>query len=292
MIAELAAALAALSWSLAALLYKVGLRNFSPLQANVVRLTSATVFLAVFSTIREGVSWLHIFSYPVIVYAFANVVAALGVGDLCYFSSIKRIGVSRAVPIAYSFPLFMYPFATVVLKEELRPASLIAATLVVLGVYFVSSSSTAERSHALSAAGALYGVCTALSWSVSIVFLKLALQYTEVLRLNAGRMLLLLPPLLFAATITDSLRGLRLRAFRRSLFSLAIAGVLALGVGDSLLILALSMADATVVAPLSASSPLFSAILAAALLREKATIRLSLGALLVSIGAGLLLAYL
>lgn len=283
-----ASILAALSWSIAALLYKIGLKSFNVLLANLIRLTSATAFLSLLLTFLYGLNWLRVMSYPVIFYMIANVTAALGIGDLCYFISINKIGVSRAVPIAYSFPLFLYPLAILLLGEETELYSLIASVLVVLGIYLVSQGGEQGMSRT-DLTGILPAICTAFSWALSIIFLKLALQHAETLALNAGRMLIILPIMFLAVIASASHKQVSPHKAKSRLISLVLAGIIALGIGDTLLIYALSLASATIVAPLSATSPLFSAILAMAFLREKVTSKLALGAMLITIGAGILL---
>lgn len=72
---------------------------------------------------------------------------------------------------------------------------------------------------------------------------------------------------------------------------LAVAGVLALGVGGILLFLSLSLVDASIAIPLSSVSPLFSLMLAKRYSGERITPRIIMGAALIVVGVVLVSFY-
>ncbi len=275
-------------WAIASILYKLGLKAVNVFKANLLRSLAALLFMLAFSAALGSWGWLQVLLPPLTFYAVANVWIGLGAGDCCYFACIRRIGVSRATPLAYSYPFFVLLLAALLLKEEVTLPILAGTTSIVVGIYFVSTSPPAGGKQPVDMKGIAYGVLTSFFWALSIYIMKLATSLVGFIEFNTGRLALLIPLLLALSLFSKEEDTPLSRLTRREALFLALGGISALGIGDLFLIYSLSMGQASLVAPFSATQPLFAIMLASLILRERVTKRLLIGAILVVLGASLL----
>lgn len=99
MIGEIAALGAALSWTVSALLYRKALQKAKPISANVVRLSCTSALLILFLIVVGKFGVLTSLPFNVVVLACVSGIVGLGFGDTLYMTSLKLIGVARAVPL-------------------------------------------------------------------------------------------------------------------------------------------------------------------------------------------------
>jgi drug/metabolite transporter, DME family len=216
-----------------------------------------------------------------------SVMTGLAFGDAIFFESVRRIGVSRAMPIAMSFPLISTLLAAAFLSEALTPAVVAGTVLVIVGVILVVT----ERSQAATVepadrGGYLLAGATAICWGLTAVLVRPSLQDMDVLTASAVRLPFasLLMLLVVRGRAVSALRQLTPRLW------LLILGAGVLSVGATLLfVTAISLAGAGKTASVSATSPLFAAPLAAIFLKEPLTRRLVLGTIVSATGVWLLL---
>jgi drug/metabolite transporter (DMT)-like permease len=71
---------------------------------------------------------------------FFAAVLGIIIGNAMYFTSLELIGLSKAYPIAMTYPLFTYIFEIAFLGEEFRLPKLSGIILVIIGVILISSS--------------------------------------------------------------------------------------------------------------------------------------------------------
>ena len=134
-----------------------------------------------------------------------------------------------------------------------------------------------DRSHGTK--GVVCSLATAVMWGASVVFSKLALSSLGPLTLNAVRMgalLLLSSPFL-------ALRARRLE--RRYALNMALGGILGVGLGPVFFFNAINMIGPSRASVLSSGSPIVSALLGAAVFREKLGARRIAGVLLLTLSA-------
>ena len=213
---------------------------------------------------------------------FGSTVCSMVVGDSLYFLAAARIGVSRALPIASTFPLLTTVGAVLLLGEPPTLALLVGSTLVVVAVTLIGG----ERVHdgrRLDALGLLLSGLAACLWAASGLFLGPALRLLDPLAANLirfplaavlfGGYLLTVRP---AEHLTPRLVWLSLAAALGTLASalLFLAGIAGAGVARGV--------------ALNATSPVFSAALASVLLRERITGRTAIGILSSVVGTILL----
>jgi drug/metabolite transporter (DMT)-like permease len=290
MIGELAALGAALSWAIAPILYRSALANTKPVSANIVRCSiNGAVLVAVL--LAGGLAgWLTALPIWVIVLTVVSGVIGLGVGDTLYLYGIKALGVSRAVPLASSYPLFSFIWSILLLGQPIIFTAIVGAALILLGIYLLTRPKTEEttltrRAVALGLAASL---ATALVWSLGITLMNAAVMAANVTSIKANyaivtvRIASLGILLLSASPLIDRDRGF-LKIKRRDVALLCIGGLVANGVGWLMMNYSFTQIMASQAIPISSTSPLFAALAGFLLFHEKVTLKRSGG---VAVGCG------
>ncbi len=295
MIGELAALGAALSWAIAPILYRSALANIKPVSANIVRcsINGAVLFAVLLAGGLAG--WLTVLSPWVIVLTVVSGVINLGVGDTLYLYGIKALGVSRAVPLASSYPLFSFIWSILLLGQPIIFTALTGAALILLGIYLLTRPKTREipvtrRAVSLGIAASLG---TAIFWSLGITLMNVAVEAANVTSIEANyaivtvRIASLGLLLLSASPLIDRDRGF-LKIKRRDVALLCIGGLIANGVGWLMMNYSFTQIMASQAIPISSTSPLFAALAGFVLFHEKATLKTVLGGVAVVAGVALI----
>jgi DME family drug/metabolite transporter len=132
---ELAALGAAISWAIAPILYRKALSNTKPISANIVRCAAnAVVLLAVLAAfgLVDVLAGLPLWVLAAVV---ISGILGLGIGDTLYMFGLKSIGVSRAVPLASSYPLFSLLWSVFLLGQPLLLTALAGAVVILVGIW-------------------------------------------------------------------------------------------------------------------------------------------------------------
>lgn len=282
MIGELAAVSAALCWAISPILYKKALIKVDPLEAGLVRIISAAAFLFLFVA-RDLNSFLQIDIWNLALITI-GVILMVAVGDILYLYGLSKVSVSLGTPLSSSYPLYAVAFAYLLMNEPVRLEVALGAAAVVAGTWLLSAGKGRSREPGESSwRGILALVSAAPSWGLSFVIFKAVVSSSNLIQVSALRMLVASPVLL--AMVVASGKGRHLKSLgRREVAMLSVAGVLDHGVGGILILLSLALTEASKVALLSSIYPLFTVVLALALLKEKATPRLLTGTGLVVLG--------
>lgn len=286
MFGEILIITAALCWALGASLYKKGLLNVGPLTLNFFRSLPVTIyaFLALY-LLRK---WSLLYELDIVSVAYIGISSflVLAVGDTLYFIGLRFVGVAKTVPIAYSYSIFVALISTVFLRESLTGLILLGTVAVVLGVWLVAGRVENQvNKRELPKLGILAAVGTSLCWACGIILFKIILTNTDSFVLASVRMLLLLPILGLFTISPWGKQSAVMHQTKSNILVMFLSGLMALGVGDTLLYIALETTEANVVAPLGSTTPLFAAIIAILFLGEKVSKRVVAGALLVTAGS-------
>lgn len=222
-----------------------------------------------------------------------SLLIGMALGGTLYVQSLKIIGLSRAMPIVSTQPLFASLIAILLLGEALSWGLVFSTPLVIVGVWLLALPPE-RASLGKGAAGGqanpravLLGVgmalATALSWAVASSLIKSAVAQADLLAANLFRMGILAFILLgFAGPRRSAaeLRGLD----GKGLAMLLIAALLENGASSSLYIFAVRESGVARTAVLSATAPLFSLPLGLILLKERITAKKVLGTLACTLG--------
>ena len=138
MLGELAALGAAIAWTVSAVLYKRGLSKTEPLQANILRLGCTSLVLVVFViAIGKSNVFLGLPANALALSALSGLIG-LGVGDTLYMMSLKQIGVSTAVPLTCTYPLFSLLLALIIQPKTVSSEAVVGAVAIVCGIWLLT----------------------------------------------------------------------------------------------------------------------------------------------------------
>jgi drug/metabolite transporter, DME family len=171
MIGELAALGAAISWAIAPILYGNALENTNPISANLVRCVTNGIVLTIF-LVAFGLTNILVSLPPwILILTVISGVIGLGVADTLYMLGLKTVGVSKAVPLASTYPLFGLIWATWLLEQPLSVLALIGATIILLGIWLLSRRNQGDLTNAkgkMVLLGIAASLGTTVIWSVSL----------------------------------------------------------------------------------------------------------------------------
>ncbi|HVP16405.1 MAG TPA: DMT family transporter [candidate division Zixibacteria bacterium] len=290
MLGEFAALGAAVSWTVSALLYKKALSETKPVSANIVRLTLTSAVLLVFLVAAGLIGVLTRLSMSVVVLAGVSGVIGLGLGDTLYMVSLKMIGVARAVPVTCTYPLFNLVWVALFAGEPITWSVALGAVVIVMGVWLLSLEEKQAASgvqRKVLGKGLAVALATALLWSVSIAMMGLAVKETpnldDAFAINAIRVFTIAVSFAVAAPLVDRSLGF-LKMSKRTVVTLIVGGIVALGLGWFLLNYSFIDTPQSRAVPISSATPLFSTLAGVLLLHEKANAKIALGSIMVVAG--------
>jgi len=268
---------AAFSWGSSTILVRVGLKRLSPIGANIFRLyVASTLFLLILGVTGN----LGVFRLPTRLLLLAFISAQFGfvIGDYFYFSALKRMGVSRTVPIISTYPLWAILWAMLFLGERVRPHVIIGAVLVVLAIIIVKRAEEEEHADRL---GFVFAFVAPISWSVAVVIMEYLTRSVPSLQLAGVRMVF---AALGVSVFLPRYGGEVKRMSRREALVLVGAAVLGLILGQYLFVYSVSLVGSPIAAPVSAINPIIASLLAVLLLKEKPNARIFEGLILAVLG--------
>jgi drug/metabolite transporter (DMT)-like permease len=295
MIGELAALGASISWAIAPILYRKALLNTKPISANIVRCATNAGFLVVVLLVFGLAGALASLPTETMVLVVVSGVIGLGVGDTLYMIGLKYVGVSRAVPLAATYPLFSLVWATFLLHQPLTLAEVVGAVVIIVGIWLLSrekNGDVAGVTPRLALIGVAVSLVTAVIWSVSISLMNVAVSSVTGTDANYAIITLRIASValffLVLAPFLDRERGF-MKMTRGTVVALCVGGLVANGVGWFLMNYSFTITSLTRAVPISSTSPLFAAIAGFMLFNEKMTAKAVLGA--VTIVAGICLIF-
>ncbi len=129
-----------------------------------------------------------------------SIIIGAGIGDLIYLTSQARIGVSRAFPIAMSFPLITYILSIAFLLEPILITRFIGALLTVIGVSLITRELAqdekvleepfkGESKKKLDKFGIVLALLAAIAWASATVILQFGLINADPVGANFIRIL-------------------------------------------------------------------------------------------------------
>jgi len=301
--------------------------KIKPYAINAIRLIfSSFVYLIILVATGVLVSTFSFDWKTALLLAGGSLIAVL-FGDTVFFFSQQLIGLSRAYPIAVSYPLLTYIIAMIIGDESFDYIKMIGVVLVIIGVYLIASSTSKKeeiikenidgtetkdnrleeqidqvvntkaelekKSRLLIILGIVGALITAISWALGTIMMSRALinvsdGILDKLQANAYRIFCIAP----IATIVFYVGN---NGNQKSEFSLKgilfiiLAGIIGNTAGSLLYLLAVSYLPASTTAAITASSPLIATPLSIIFLKEKFSWKLIIGTVLTIGGIWLIL---
>lgn len=208
-----------------------------------------------------------------------------GLGPLCYFIGVSRVGIARGSSIIATYPLFSTAGAVLLVGEHPNPWVWTGTVAIVVGVASLASE---RRTQTVDRSGFVFLLLAALFLGLAHPFRKIGLNYIPsavvglaIAPAGCFATLFLIAPLLQADA--------RLNLNRKGVgyYSLHAAGN---GLALFLILTALRLGEVSVVIPLTRTFPLIVIFLAWLFLRQKEpiTVRLLFGAILIVLGAAVI----
>jgi drug/metabolite transporter, DME family len=294
LIGEFAAIGAAFCWAVAPLLYRQALFKAKPIAANIVRCsTNAAVMLIALFALGK---WGALASLPlnVMLIVIVSGIIGLGIGDTLYLYGLKTVGVSRAVPLSATYPLFTLIWATLLLGEPVTITAIAGAVVILAGIWLLSREKTDDKAKGkLVLTGLLASLATAVIWSVSLSLMDIVVKMPEVGTLDANYAMITLRIasiagfLLLLSPLLERERSF-LKVSRNTAIGLCVGGLIANAFGWLLMNYSFTATVSTQAVPISSITPLFSASAGFLLFREKATVSRVFGAIVVVVGVVLI----
>ncbi len=248
-----------------------------PAALNLVRFATAALILV-------PMAWGDLQRADARLFILGTAAAILGPG-LAWYIYLKALSftdVTVVSPLTNAYPLFSAPIYLLVSGLVPSPEIVVGTVAVVLGVGLVAGSDRPRHGGRLSL-GALLSLVVAAIWGLNTVLFKLALSGGGALALAALR----------SSVATALLAAVVLPRGRLDLSLTDAAAASGVGLlGDSLamglMFLALKLGDPYVIVPLTATTPIFAAIFAGGLLKERFGAKRLVGILLTTAGGALL----
>jgi len=296
MIGELAALGAAVCWTVSAVLYKEVLGETKPLSANTIRGLGTSIFLLSCLVLIGWFDALTSLQVHVVFIAVISGLIGLGLGDTLYLLSIELLGVAKAVPITCTYPLFSLVLAVLLAGENVTLQVVFAAVLIVSGIWLLSleeENNTAKIHGDVLAKGIIIALTTAFVWSVSISLVNLTLREVSDLEHAFAITTLRITALAFFLLVFTPLTQKNIVFFKMKIKNIALllaGGIIAIGLGWFLLTLSLTYIPESQAVPISSTTPLFSTLASIIFLREKVTMKIVLGSLIIVAGVFLIFA--
>jgi drug/metabolite transporter (DMT)-like permease len=281
-IGEAAALTSALTWSGTTLLIRSQSERLSAVTINLLRSGTAAVLVLLYLPLMRPHGFSSGLSAHAVVLLLLSGLKSPGLGDTLFFISMRLIGVARAMPLASTNPIWAAILATWLLGEAVTARMAIGIVLVVLAVFLVVSRprGTASTRHLLR--GALLALSAAMLWGAGAVVVKPALEETDLILANAIR----LPAtalMIGAFGLASGRLNKRSELTWRTVPLLLVSGLVT-SFSALLFLFAVQQAGAAKTATLSATSPLFTAPLAALIYREPLTWRVLAGTITSVVG--------
>jgi len=290
LIGVVAALVTAILWGLASIIIKKALiSRVDPLYINAVRAPTAFVFMLFVVYLMGQFQALFVLTETDFLIIGVATFLALAIGDTMYFYGLKHVGVAIGVPIAYVYPLYTLILASIVLGETVTVTLILGTIVTVLGIFLITykqnkqqNSLESNNTQVINFKKGLPALFIgSLSWSAGIIIFKIALFTTPPLILTAirlGFLLLFMSPLFVVKQ--DVIRSFS----KRQILIVTIAGIIGITLGGLAFYISLDILGAARTTPITAVSPMFAALFAWAILKERIRVSQAFGILLTIAG--------
>jgi drug/metabolite transporter (DMT)-like permease len=264
----------------------------------------------------------RMFEIPITAFLAFVFAAILGIviGNFLYLTSLNLIGVSKAYPIAMTYPLLTYIFEIAFLNGTFHWMKFLGIISVILGVSFISISQINENNNDKEINGALHelniedaekeskrklkwkliakinnnktflgialALITTITWASGTTLIKYGLNHTDIdiIPINSARMIFLVP---FALTLYFATRKRKITKKKitwKSVSLVVFGSLLGLVIANIVYLMALDSVGTSTTAAIAASGPLISTPLSILFLKEKIDWEIIKGTILTIVG--------
>jgi len=289
------------TWGIASLVYKFSLGKIKSKPALLFRLIFVSLSNFLLAIFFSTFSFIPSLSFENLIgYLIACFISGISVtiGDLLYFTSLKKIDVSRAFPLTQLSLVFVYPFAFILFGEELKISILLGGSLIILSAFILSTKDKEKlkedgpekinMSSDKILVGVLLAIGSAFLWGLAIVAFNQArvissdVFVTNFIRVFFGAIFFLIIGIFqndYYASFSKNNRKI-IKYF----IYLGIAGSLSLGLADTLFYKAAEINGLVLTSTFTANTPMIQQILSILILKEKFRKRFIFAVVLIIVG--------
>jgi len=217
-----------------------------------------------------------------------SVLFSIVIGDTSFFLAIKKIGVSKAMPIAKTYPVFTVLLSRLLLNESLSVLKMLGVALAVGGTALMSrrapsatdGTTTIEEDVRKSARehrnGFLIAIGTAVAWAVGAVILRVSLTTADVVTVSFFKTVI---AGVLLATLSARVDHVPVQAVLLDRTKLLLAGATGITLAGAalLLVYSTSLVGAGAAAVYSGLAPLFAVPLGVLIFKERMSIPAAVG---------------
>lgn len=281
----------AFCWAVAPLLYKRGLDEMDRQEANFVRSIGFVGAMSLFAFFFFQDA-LHFPSALQFWLLLAAVVLGNILGDGIYFASILNAGVNMAVSVTSAYPLVVTFVSYFALGENVTFWVVTGTLMILAGLYLLRRDNLLKEDPSpRPALGFLQAIIAAILWGIAIPISRWLLLHTDfnALSLTFWRSILFMASS-FVVVAYRSISGQKslkhlLDIPLRAHAYLVAAGAISLAFGGIAFMLALEFTPASIVTPITATSPFVTVLFAVLWLREPASATQWVGIVLIVLGS-------
>ncbi|MHA1472587.1 MAG: GRP family sugar transporter [Promethearchaeota archaeon] len=289
------------TWGIASLVYKFSLGKIESKSGLLFRLVFVSCSTFILALIFGTFAFLPILSSQDLTsYLIACLISGLSVtiGDLLYFSSLKKIDASRAFPLTQLSLIFVYPFAFIFFGEELKLSILLGGSLIILSAFILSTKdkdnlnekALEKKTHSSEkmVIGVLLAIVAAILWGLSIVAFNQAriisndVFVTNFIRIFMGAIFFMIVGIFQKGYYAGFHK--KSRKIIKYFIFVGIAGSLSLGLADTLFYKAAEINGLVLTATFTANTPMVQQVLSILILKEKFRKRFIIAVVLIITG--------
>lgn len=294
---ELAALIGTLLFGIANVVYRSQREEIDTISINSLKTWETVPFLVLLVMVLGVVGDISQFSSKILILLGASVILGLIFGDLLYLKGQELAGVSKAFPVAMTFPLIIYLLEITFLEETFLMSKGLAIFVIVSGVALIGKSAVGPNNHSSispqalisqeQGLGILLAILAAFFWATGALVLSEGVEDVDPIAASLVRVA-------FASVILVPMVGINYQKkdweipSSKSILLVLIAGFFGMTIGSTLYVIAIKLSGASTTAAITATAPVISIPLSAVFLKEKITPLIIVGTFLTAIGVLLL----
>jgi bacterial/archaeal transporter family protein len=276
--------LCAASWAIGSVSIRNLARKLDPFTLNAPRTLAAGIVMLVM-VLATGRTPLYATVTPYkLFFLVASIAISSVIGDALYVTGLARMGVSRTLPIANSYPVLTLVLGLIFLHEKFSLPIGIGLVLVFAGVILVSRRPESPAAAAdQPRSGLPFAIAAAVFWAVGMITVAPGIEGLDALMASSIRMFALSFMLWLIVLIRRSFSQLKTLT-RREWLILVVGGTIGWGFGNLFFVIAVALLGSTRAAILGSTPPLFALPLSVILLKEKPNVSVVIGTILAVLG--------
>jgi len=255
-------------------------------EINPIRSISFFLFTLAVALIYTKGSIPLVSSPKALLYIAGNVILGYLIGDILYFIAIRKIGISLAVPVSNSYPMFVVFTSWMMLGEQITFQIVLGIIIVIFGLLllrFGGCRNEVVRKTLLGKEagisnlmkGFLFSLISAISWAIAAPLTKMAMEISQLgpIDISFYRAIIFVVVawsyryllMIFRPQSVIHFKSIPREAW---IYFLGV-GVLALGLGSILFTAAISIMPVAAVTAITAISPFIAALFGHFVLKER-----------------------